>query len=117
MQVVVSMSLQTCSARFTPSPATGPAWPEILTISSVAWLIVFALRLLELDQEALKLRGMRVRIVHRRRKPVDDCPRNFVFIFLNTAVALVNGNSDLIDFLSINHHRLDAFGDKGLGLI
>src|SRR5260370_42251454 len=39
MQVVVSLSLQTCSARFTPSPGTGPACPEILTISSVAWLI------------------------------------------------------------------------------
>src|SRR5260370_39860576 len=50
MQVVVSMSLQTCSARFTPSPGTGPGWPEILTISSVAWLIyiLYALLLLSL---------------------------------------------------------------------
>src|SRR5260370_25343493 len=53
MQVVVSISLQTCSARFTPSPGAGPAWPEILTISSVAWLIVVAYAFSSLTRKPL----------------------------------------------------------------
>src|SRR5438128_1350727 len=40
MHVVVSISLQTSYSRITPAPGTGPAWPEILRTSSVAWLIL-----------------------------------------------------------------------------
>src|ERR1700674_4414552 len=102
MQVVVSTSLQTCSARSTPSPGMGPGWPEILRICKAVWGMF--LYLLELDQEALEFGRVRVGIDHRRRQPVYDRPRILACIFLNSAVALVNGNADLVNLLAVNLH-------------
>src|SRR5580704_15135735 len=112
MQVVVSTSLQTCSARSTPAPGTGPACPEILTICKVAWLIKVALRFFQLDQKAFEFGGVRVWIDHGRTKTIGEGPRVPTGIFLNSAIALMNGKTDLINLLAINHHWLDALGDE-----
>jgi hypothetical protein len=42
MHVVVSTNLQTRNSRLNSAPGTEPAWPEILTISVDAWLIVYS---------------------------------------------------------------------------
>src|SRR5215470_4667373 len=115
MQVVVSISLQTCSLRSTPAPGTGPGCPEILRISSVAWLIGSLLGFLELYQETLKFRGIGVWVGYGWRQPIHDRSCVLTLVFLNAAITLMNGNSDLIGLLSINDHGLDTFGDKCLG--
>src|SRR6266436_1833444 len=81
MQVVVSTSLQTCSARSTPAPGTVPAWPEIFTICSAAWLI--PLCLFDLHKKALELRRECVWIHYRWCEPVRDSPSIPGAVFLN----------------------------------
>src|SRR6266849_9382680 len=110
MQVVVSTSLQTCSARSTPAPGTVPAWPEIFTICSVAWLI--PLGLFDLHKKALELRRECVWIYYRWREAVRDRPSVPGPVFLNSTVALVNRHANLEDSLAVNHHGLDTFRNE-----
>src|SRR6266516_4482544 len=112
MQVVVSTSLQTCSARSTPAPGTVPAWPEIFTICSAAWLI--PLCLFDLYKKALELRRESVWIHYSWAKSIGNGSRVPRFVFLNTAIALMNRYTDLEYPLAIDHHRLDAFRDECL---
>ncbi len=37
------------------------------------------------------------------------------FVFLNAAITLVDRNTDLVNLLAVNRHRLDPFGDESLG--
>src|SRR5438093_1422911 len=69
MHVVTSMSLQTPppSARLAPLPGTGPACPEI-AFSSNAAVGITSSRFLQLHQEALELRRVRIRIDGCRRE-------------------------------------------------
>src|SRR5271170_6423285 len=106
MQVVVSTNLATRNSRFSPAPGTVPACPEILTISVAAWLIVLSLRLFDLNQEALGFGGVRVRIGHRGRQQIRRSARVSSGIFLNSAEALVNRQSNLVNLLAVNYHRL-----------
>src|SRR5436305_7556809 len=115
MQVVVSISLATSGSRFTPAPGTGPAWAEILRISRLAWLMASPSSLLELHQEALELGCVGVGIENGGRQPVDQRPLVPPFVLGDAAVTLMNRNSDLVDLLAVDRHRLDAFGDEGLG--
>src|SRR6266436_2891117 len=112
MQVVVSTSLQTCSARSTPAPGTVPAWPEIFTICSDAWLI--PLCFFDLHKKALELRRECVWIYHSWAKSIGNGSRVPRFVFLNAAVALMNRHANLEYPLAIDHHRLDALGNKCL---
>src|SRR6266436_356772 len=112
MQVVVSTSLQTCSARSTPAPGTVPAWPEIFTIWSDAWFI--PLCLFDLHKKALELRRECVWIYHSWAKSIGNGSRVPRFVFLNTAIALMNRYTDLEDSLAIDHHGLDAFRNECL---
>src|SRR2546426_8519989 len=99
MHVVVSTSLQTVCARSTPAPATGPAWPEILRICNVAWLMFVPSCFFQLDEKALKFRSECVGINHRWCEPVDDGSRVLACVFLNTAITLVDRYADLVHLL------------------
>src|SRR5579872_508249 len=113
MQVVVSTSLQTCSSRSTPAPGTGPGWPEILRICNVAWLMLVPSCLFQLDEKALKFRGVCVGINHRWCEPVGDGSRVLACIFLNAAITLMDRNADLVHLFAVNRHRLNTLGDEG----
>src|SRR5688572_25359995 len=115
MQVVVSISLATPNPRFRPSPGTGPAWPEILTISRLAWLIVVPSCLRDFYEEALVLGRVGVGIEDGRRQPVDQRALVPAFILGNAAVALVDRDTDLVDLPAVDRHGLDAARDEGLG--
>src|ERR1700722_2508531 len=115
MQVVVSTSLQTWNSRFTPAPATEPAWPEILTISVAAWLIVRSLGLFNLHEEPLGLRGVGVRVSNGGRQQICRSARIAIFILLNAAETLMNRQANLIDLLAVNDHRFQPAGDEGFG--
>src|SRR5438045_6901437 len=112
MHVVVSTSLQTCCSRSTPAPGTGPAWPEILRICNVAWLMLVPSCLFQLDEKALKFRSECVGINHRWRQPVDDGSRIPACVFLNATIALMDRYADLVHLLAVNHHRLYTLGDE-----
>src|SRR5581483_7610894 len=73
--------------------------------------------LFELYQKSLKFRCVGIRINDRRREQIDDCPGNLALVFLNATIPLMNGNPNLVRFLSVNHHGLDALGDESLCLI
>src|SRR5271165_3413827 len=72
-----------------------------------------ALRFFNLDQKTLEFGCVRVGINHSRSKAVKDRSRIPARVFLNSAVTLMNRYADLVDLLAIDHHRFDAFGDKG----
>src|SRR5258706_10379217 len=80
---------------------------------NVSWLM-FALRLLELHQEALEFWCESVGVINRRRQQIHQRPRVLAFILLDSAIALMDGYADLVDLFSVNHHRLDAFRDHRL---
>src|SRR5271156_6939594 len=99
MHVVVSTSLQTWNSRFSPAPGTVPACPEIRTISVAAWLIVRSLRLLDLHQEPLRFRGVRIRIGHCGRQQIGRRPRISSFVFVDSAESLMYRQADLVNLL------------------
>src|SRR6202521_434365 len=110
IHVVVSTSLQTVNSRWVSSPGTVPAWPEIFWMRSVAWLMR-ALRFLELHQEALEFRCVSVGIKHRRSEHIHQCLGVLAFVLDDTAIALMNGDADLVDLFAVDHHGLDALCD------
>src|SRR6266508_3154361 len=75
----------------------------------VTHLLPSLLYLLDLYQEALELRRIGVWIDRCGRKLIRRSQCGLAFVFSNTAVAPVNRYADLIGFLTVNHHRLDAF--------
>src|SRR5579884_4306090 len=115
MQVVVSISLQTCSSLWVPSPGTGPACPEMRWIRSVAWLMAAPLDLFQLHQEALELRGERIGVHHRWAEQVGRVARRT--IGADAHVTPVNGDTDLVDLLAVNQHGFDALGHIRTGHI
>src|ERR1700689_2793023 len=115
MQVVVSTSLQTWNSRFTPAPATEPAWPEILTISVAAWLIVRSLGLFNLHEKPLGFRGVGVRVGDGGRQQICRRARVAVFIFLDAAETLINRQANLVGLLAVDHYRFHPSGHVGLG--
>src|SRR5882762_4218433 len=86
-------------------------------ISSIPLLIAPPSSLLELHQESLELRSVGVRIGNRGRKCVHYHARHFPGVFLDSSIALMDGNPDLIDLLPIDSHGPDAFGDHRSGLV
>src|ERR1700674_259014 len=81
---------------------------------SVAWLMSALLRFLDLHQKALEFRCIRVWIKDRRRKEIRQRPRVLAFVLDDSPVALMDGETDLVDLFAVDHHRLDAFGDHRL---
>src|SRR5579863_924992 len=73
------------------------------------------LHLFHFHEEPLEFGGMSVGIDHGGREPIGDGLGDFSSVLLNAAVALVDRQADLISFLAIDHHRLDALGDEGFG--
>src|SRR5213592_709344 len=74
------------------------------------------LRLLELHQEALVFRCVRVGVDHSRRQEVDAVARRGSLVFGDAAVAPMNRDADLVSLLAVDQHRLGAlrhhrFGD------
>src|SRR6266436_2787258 len=110
MHVVVSMSLQAVNARCVSSPGTLPACPDIFWMRSVAWLIE-SLRFLQLHEEALEFRCVRVGIKYRRRQQICQRPRVLALILGDSPISLMDGNADLIDLFSVDRHRLNPFCD------
>ena len=97
MQVVVSISLATCSWRCVPSPGGAPEWPEIF------WMrrLDMAQTLLQLHQEALELGRVGVGIGNRGRKHIGAVQRGLAFILGNAPIAPVNGDADLVGLLAV----------------
>src|SRR5215469_7038456 len=114
MHVVVSTSLHTVNSRCVPSPGIVPECADIFWMRSVAWLMAALLRFLDLHQKALELWCVGVGISDRRGEEIRQRTGVLAFVLLDSPVALVNRQADLIDLPSVNHHRLDAFGDEGL---
>src|SRR5216684_1222505 len=110
MHVVVSMSLQAVNPRWASSPGTLPACPDIFWMRSVAWLIEF-LRFLQLHEKALEFRCVSVGIKYRRRQQIHQRPRVLAFVLGDAPITLMNGNADLVDLLSVDHHRLEPLRD------
>src|ERR1700736_1538643 len=77
-------------------------------ISSGPLLISPSSRLLQLHQESLKFRRVGIGIGNCRRKQVCYAARHSARIFLNAAEALMNRDSDLVDFLTVDSHGPDA---------
>src|SRR5258708_15800213 len=69
------------------------------------------LRFLELHQEALEFRRVSVGIKDRRREQIGQRPRVLAFVLGDTAIALMNWETDLVGFLAIDLHGLDTLGD------
>src|ERR1700726_840925 len=67
--------------------------------------------LLQFYQESLEFRGVCVGIRDGRRKQVHDAARYPARIFLNSAEALMNRDSNLIDLLTVDGHGPDASRD------
>src|SRR5260221_13933318 len=108
MQVGTSMILLTSLSRDASCAGTIPACPEMALISSVPLLMAPPSSLLEFEQESLEFRCVGVRIGNRRRKHVRDRARHFPGVLLNAAIALMDGQSDLIDLLPIDRHGPDT---------
>src|SRR5580692_414490 len=123
MQVVVSMSLQTVNSRWVSSPDTLPAWPEIFWMRSAAWLMDTSAYsettrefsassgLFHLHEEALEFRSIGIGVDHRRREQIRQRPRVLAFVLGDSPIALMNGEANRIDFLAVDHQRLDSLGD------
>ncbi len=73
-----------------------------------------SLDLFDLHKKALELGRESVRINHRRREAIGDGPSVPRAVFLNSAIALVNGQTNLEDSLTVDRHGLDSLGDKCL---
>src|SRR5579862_352816 len=76
---------------------------------------MFVLCLLDLDQEPFELGRVRVGIKYRWREPVRESPRIPGSILLNAAIALMDGQANLVSLLAVNYHWLDTFGYEGFG--
>src|ERR1700680_615380 len=72
------------------------------------------LHLLEFHEKSLEFRSMRVGIDHCGREPIGDGPGDFARVLLNAAVTLIDRQADLVHFLAVDGHRLNALGDKRL---
>src|SRR5258708_23745538 len=70
--------------------------------------------LLHLHQEALEFGSVSIGIGHGRRKHVCEYTVGLAGILLNPAIAEVEGDADLVRFLTIDHHRPDAVSDHRL---
>src|SRR6267142_3839262 len=81
---------------------------------SVAWLMSALLRSLDLHQKPLEFRCVSIRIIDRWSKKIRQCPRVLTFVLGNSPEALMDLEANLVDFLAIDHHRLDALGDHRL---
>src|SRR5439155_14738229 len=89
MHVVTSMYLQTSSSRCTPRPGMLPGCAEMARICSRPVGMARLLRLLELHQEALVFRCVRVGVDHSRRQEVDAVARRGSLFFGDAAVAVI----------------------------
>src|SRR6266404_9624805 len=86
-------------------------------ISSVPLLMAPPSSLLEFHQESLEFRCVGVRIGNRRRKHVRYRARHFPGVLLDSAIALMDGNPDLIDLLPVDSHGPDALGNHRFRMI
>src|SRR5215470_6946438 len=105
MHVVVSTNLQTVNSRWVPSPGIVPECADIFWMRSVAWLMAALLRFLDLHQESLEFRCVGVRISDCRGEEIRQCAGVPAFVFLDSPVALMNRQTDLMDLLAVDHHR------------
>src|SRR5437660_12666917 len=105
MQVVTSISLATCGSRFKPVPGMAPPRPEMRTISRLAWLMAPPSGLLDLDQEPLELGGVGVGIEDGGRQAVGERPLVPPLVLGDAAVALMDGDADLIDLPAVDPDR------------
>src|SRR5712664_2977252 len=77
---------------------------------NASWLMA-SLRFLELHQEALEFRCVRVWIKDRRREQIRQRHGVLALVLLDAAVTLMNGDADLVDLLAVDRHWLDALRD------
>src|ERR1700756_1320218 len=89
-----------------------PGWADICLICSVLRSLICppSLCLLELYQEAFKLRGEGIGIDHCRRQLVGQGLGRFPFVLGNATEAPVNRNANLEGLLAIDLHGTDAAG-------
>src|SRR4029077_6837609 len=77
----------------------------------------YPLGLLHLNEETLEFRRKGVGIDHCRRKQIRRRPRISSFVLSDAAEALMNRQTDLVDLLAVDHHRLDPAGHISLGYV
>src|SRR5246127_2903442 len=105
MHLVVSMSLATLPVYDCRTLGSGMVVAERRTMSRDCRAIVLPLDLLDLDQEGLELRRLRVAIADKRRQRVGKVPR-----LREPLEAPVDRNADVVQRLAVHLHRAQALG-------